>query len=254
MGKSHVAKQLYSSFKQPRPRSNQHKGRVSLTNAGLTSHSLEIPPSWWFEWTRARNPRRAVWIIDALDEAADQSNQALDSIVQALYNLKNKQILNLRLALFSREHQGLADFRSKLLELYRSHCGTTLKEYELGRLDRTQAEELIGGADFPKVLAIIKNNRLNSIAGFPVILNLLRKYSPNIQLTQGELWKDVLKGLLGSATVGTGALRRFQSEIEDRFEAASRIAIALSLCGNDSLHEDSIGAQDLKIVSLFPSG
>src|SRR5262249_20328312 len=150
--------------------------RVSLIELGLPGADRDIPPGWWTQWVGEPEPRQAAWIIDGIDEGADQNDRLLAAILKCLNSLSDSHLNRLRLVLFSRPHSRLTEFRGQLRALYPPYTERILREYELARVDRITAERLVGAADFPRVLDTIRRNHLESVAGYPIILGFLRRH------------------------------------------------------------------------------
>jgi hypothetical protein len=191
----------------------------------------------------------AVWIVDGLDEAADLNDRLLDAVLTPLERLPVDYLTSLRLVLFSRHHPGLIAFRQRLRLLYPRYTDRPLREFSLARVDRGTAEAIVGHADFPRVLGALRRNQLQSLAGYPIVLDFLKRHPSATRLTPVEVWRGVLGELLGQSRRDRG--RPFQTEPEERFEAASRVAAILTLTRRESIREYSPDQDEPTLGSLF---
>jgi hypothetical protein len=224
-------------------------GRVTLTELGRPGADRDVPPPWWRRWLREPAALPAVWIIDGLDEGVDLNDRLLDAVLVHLEGLTQQHLESLRLVLLSRPHQGLAGFRGRLGSLYPRYTERVLREFTLARVDRDTAEALVGHAAFPRVLETIRRNGLQSLAGFPVVLGFLNRHPEASRLTPVEVWRGVLNELMGQSQ--RDRVRPFQTEPEERFDAACRAAAVLTLTRRETIREYSPDPDEPTLGSLF---
>jgi hypothetical protein len=189
LGKTTVARGLLNGVRALSNQFGEIGNRMALAELGVPGIERDIPQCWWDEWSSAPEAQPAVWIIDGLDEGADQNDRLLTAVLKCLGRLSDSHRDRLRLMLFSRPHSGLTDFREQLRSLYPHYTERVLREFELARVDRATAEAIVGKPDFPRVLDTIRENQLESVAGFPVVLGFLKRYPVVERLTLAQVWK-----------------------------------------------------------------
>jgi hypothetical protein len=249
LGKTTVARGMYAWLLDGPTPFGQLDGRVALTELGRPGVDREIPPDWWGRWLREPTALPAVCIIDGLDGGADQNDRLLDAVLTPLERLTDGYLRSLRLVLFSRPHTGLVTFRDRLGHLYPRYTERALREFTLARVDRGTAEALVGPEDFPRVLEAVRGNGLESVAGYPVVLRFLKRHPSATGLSLVEVWRGVLGELLGRSQRDRG--RPFQTEPEERFEAAGRISAVLTLTRRETIREYSPAQDEPTLGSLF---
>jgi hypothetical protein len=249
LGKTTVARGLHSWLRSGPTPFGELDERLTLTELGQPGADRDIPPVWWGRWLNEPEERPAAWIIDAVDEGADQDERLPNAVLTLLERLSDRRRTCLRLVLFSRPHSQLGEFRRGLRELYPPYTDRVLREFTLARVDRGTAESIVGPADFPRVLETIRRNELESVAGYPVVLGFLKRNRVPDHSTASDVWHGVLLGLMGLAQQDRG--RRFQTEPKERFEAACRIAAILTLTRREILREYSLAPDEPTIGSLF---
>jgi hypothetical protein len=249
LGKTTVASGLHSWLQGGPTEFGELDDRLALTELGQPGADRDIPPAWWGHWLKEPEERPAVWIIDGLDEGADHDKRLLNTVVTQLGRLSDRRRNCLRLVLFSRPHSQLSEFRHRLCELYPRYTDRVLREFTLARVDRGTAESIVGPTDFPRVLETIRRNELESVAGYPVVLEFLRRHPEADLSTASKVWHGVLLELVGLKQRDRG--RPFQTEPEERFEAACRIAAILTLTRRETLREYSLAPDEPTIGSLF---
>lgn len=249
LGKSTVARSLFDWLRTCPEALEGVAGRVALTELGRPGVERDLPPSWWADWLRAGGTTPAVWIVDGLDEAADQNERLLAALLTPLDQLTQEQRGHLRLVIFSRLHPGLASLRERLLGWYPPYSGRLLREFALARLDRAAAEEVVGAADLPRVVETVRQNQLEAVAGYPIVLSYLRRHPAASGLSPAVVWRGVLRELLGQSQRDSG--RPFQAEPDERLEAACRIAAILALTRRETLRGDSLDPEEPTIGALF---
>lgn len=246
LGKTTVARGLYDWLRGSTTAFGELAGRVTLTELGHPER--EVPPAWWGRWlTESAKP--AAWILDGLDEGADLNDRLLTSVQTVSEAVPDSHRKLLRLVMLTREHTQLGELRDNLRELYPSYPGPRLRELALARVDRNYAEILVGPADFPRVAETIQQNQLETVAGYPVVLTFLKRHPVAPGLTTADVWRGVLRELLGQSQRDLG--RPFQTEPEERFDAACRAAAVLTLTRRDTIREYSLDPAEPTIGSLF---
>ena len=224
--------------------------RVALTKLGAAGVERDLPPLWWREWLSAEQPQRAVWLVDAVDEGLDRNAHAFELILQVLGQTGFEHLRELRLILFSRPSSELGDFRKRLDGCFGGVLSRTESpRFWLTRLSRSAAEKLIGEEHTSKVFDVIQRNKLQQIAGFPVVLNYLRRYPETKSLSIADVSRGILKGLLGESVSNSRA--RFISNLNDRVSATDQIAAIQVLTGRDMIREHSPDPTELTIGTLF---
>lgn len=247
LGKSTVALALYDRSTLVVEGGVRMRRKLSL----IGSHSdREIFPRWWEEWLADPEPRPALWILDGLDEAAGTSSQGLlIDVISSLEELDDLHRRALRFVAFTRPHPELSDILDQLRHIFRPLLGPRLSEFELGRLDRSTAETIVGTEDFPRVEEVVRRNQLASVAGYPIVLDFLRRHPDQTPISTADVWRGVLNELLGQSRFQS--TRRFETHSGDRFEAVGRIAAVLTLTHLDTIRVSSISPREPTIGTLF---
>lgn len=217
----------------------QNKGRINNLNFGERIHLTlldqylfggSIEPPWWKDWGRASKHQFACWIVDALDEAPQREQGLLNWLLDLYRNLEPERRSHLRLLLLARGAELPKEVFSALDEIYEQQCSVV----ELLPLDRKNAEAIITAEHLDRTLGLIKRFRLNHLAGYPIVLEYLKKQQPGgVEISDADIWRGVLEKLL----VEPNGLRpqRRQHEPEECFEAASHLAAALTFTGSEEI-------------------
>jgi hypothetical protein len=121
-----------------------------------------------------------------------------------------------------------------------------LRRVRLAGLDREEARQIIGLDRFEHVCRLIRESRLAELASLPIVLEHLRQKEIE-SLTQEEVWRGVLEGLLRDKR---GRERPF--EIEDCFGVVQRIAAVLTFSGRRGLGIDAPGPRSPDLETLLP--
>jgi hypothetical protein len=87
---------------------------------------------------------------------------------------------------------------------------------------------------FARVTDLIRRCKLERLAGYPVVLDFLKRHSEISQLGLVDVWRGILRELLQEPN----KLRRrsLKTEPEDRFVSAARIAAVLTLTNREVIH------------------
>jgi hypothetical protein len=238
LGKSWVAGDIHR-FLRFNPDSFGVAGRYCLTQLGAQNAAESVPPQWWSEWI-ASPPCRAIWLIDGVDEGLEANRDVLDDIYHIIRAAPTDHLKELRLVLFSRPYDDVGEFRDQLNGFYPAICNRyEPQHYWLARLDQAAAETLVGPEKFPGVLAVIEKNNLESVSGYPVVLTYLARHPEAARLSISQVWQGILTALLGERYTNALA-KRFETEQNERFDAACRIAAVLTLMRQDTIRNDSL--------------
>jgi hypothetical protein len=184
-----------------------------------------------------------------LDECEHSHPGFWDRIVREIEEVPPEtHRLRLRLLVFTRERSWLPEFEERLGRCYVSQ-GPGMLSVRMAPLDRREAAEMIGSeAGFERIADLIRRNELSAIAGYPRVLAHLRDWRGG-PLSVAEVWEAILKDLLCEHT---HARKQPTTELEDRFEAATRIAVVLTLADRGELSGGSSAGQDPTIEEIFP--
>lgn len=250
LGKSRVATKIESWLSTQWHVLGGVADRSCLSRLGLPNVYDEIPPNWWTDWCDHEPAQPAVWLLDGVDEGLDRNRHLFERILREIDRASDDHLRQLRLILFTRPHAELGEFRDQLQERYE---GITLRsappQFWLSRLDQVSAAELVGPDHFPHVIEVIRRNNLQSVAGYPVVLQYLARYSEIANLTVSQVWRGILISLLGERLTNPRA--RFETEEAERFEVACRIAAVLTLSRCEAIREFSPDATVPTIGTLF---
>jgi hypothetical protein len=250
IGKSTVAAGLYNHVRNDLTLLPGLDGRITLTLLASPDASRDTPPPWWNEWILDEDPKPAIWLIDGVDETLDHDHHLLQRIISTLETTPIGHLRCLRLLLFSRPYTELTEFRQSLQTFYTGITQhTQICQYWLTKVDRTAAASLVGVDRFAAVEELIRNNRLQPVAGYPVVLSFLKKYRETAKLSIPDVWRGVLMALLGERRTNTAV--RFEAEQSDRLHAACRIAAVLTLTGRDSIRHWSPDPSEPTLDMLF---
>lgn len=226
------------------------EGRVALTRFGDSTSLAQIPPAWWNEWCRGADPGPAAWLLDGVDEGLARTAHLLDRVLAAVRAAPDHHRYRLRLVLLSRPHAELEEFRDRLGDLLLPPEGRLdVPTFWLTRLDRGHAGEIVGAPQFDAVCELIRRNGLSPIAGYPVVVRFLSKYPETARLGISDVWRGVIQALLGEP--GAAPAARFQTNPDERFDAAARVAAVLYLTGRDAVRGYSPDPAAVTIGGLF---
>jgi hypothetical protein len=248
LGKSTVAENAYAWINTRPSALNPATHRCALTRLGTTTADRETPPEWWGEWVCETDPQPAFWLIDGADEGLDRNQHLFHIILGAIDQASPRHLQMLHLILFSRPHGELGDFRGQLQARFAA-INHHPQNYWLARLDREAAARLVSESCFPSVVESIRRNDLKSVAGYPVALRYLAKYSETAHLGVPQVWRGILTALLGEAQSNPRV--RFNTSPDERFAAACQIASVLALTGRETIREYSPDPAELTTIRLF---
>jgi hypothetical protein len=200
-GKSFVAKQLEGHFRRSAETASADApfGRFfHLTNLEYRTPEDALP-YWWDDWRASDS--RACWIVDAVDEDAKDHSRGAFRVLGLVEALSTKDRSRLRLLMFARENEVPQRVARRLSEMFGESgdgADSPFHQVRLAVLDFESARDFVGDEEtFARVQALIKSNRLESIAGYPSVLDRLKRYGPEDSVTANEIWKDVVSDLTG---------------------------------------------------------
>jgi hypothetical protein len=168
LGKTTTARQL-SSWLTRQPEGLMFGDRLCLTEFGRHGDERNFPPPWWEDWRATAPATSACWIVDALDEGEERIGRIREAILSAIGNLDEAHRERLRLLVFSRQRDWLAEFRVALGLAYGLGPYRELPQFYLAPLHQEAARELLAAypGAFDRVAALIRKFRLQTVAGYP---------------------------------------------------------------------------------------
>ena len=117
-------------------------------------------------------------------------------------------------------------------------------------LEAREAARMLGSETFERVVDLIRRHDLAKVAGYPRVLSFLKDWRGDGTLSVADVWEAILKDLLKEYNhVKRG---RFRTELEDRFEAVSRIAVVLTLMRQQDLAGSQVAGPGPSIEDVFP--
>lgn len=254
LGKTTAARQL-NGWLRSQPTDVCFGRYLSLTELGMHGGERELPPAWWEEWRQVTPAPRACWILDALDQGEERHHGVTDRILREIRILDDDHRNNLRLLLFSRQRDWLAEFRASLGKLYSLGPLRELPEFQLAPLHEEAARKLVSqelGASesFDRIANLIREFDLRTVAGFPVALAFLCRQSKRTDLSVVTVWRGILEELLREPDL----IRRrtLQTDPDDRFAAAARVAALLTLSDNEQVIDHSFLPDIPTFADMFP--
>lgn len=214
-----------------------------------SASGISMLPNWWDQWKGSPPETPACWIVDALDECEHSHPSFWERIVREIEEVPPEtHRLRLRLLVFTRERSWLPEFEERLGRCYDSQ-GAGMLSVRMTPLDRREATEMVGSeASFERVADLIRRNDLSAIAGYPRVLAYLRDWRGG-PLSIVEVWEAILKDLLREHT---HARKQPTTELEDRFEAVTRIAVVLTLADRAELSGGSSTGHGPTVEEIFP--
>jgi hypothetical protein len=138
----------------------------------------QVLPPWWEKWISGLD--RACWIVDALDEDVKSGRKGTHRVLTRVQDLSPQARSRLTLIIFARENEVPEPVLKHLREIYpdAGDSETRLRPVQLAPLDAVSAASFVGDATiFSKVCDLIRDNRLESLAGYPVVLKQLKRGS-----------------------------------------------------------------------------
>ncbi|MEZ6085888.1 MAG: hypothetical protein R3E58_18530 [Phycisphaerae bacterium] len=249
-GKTFVTKQLHNHLRT-------HSGQAGPLAFGQYFHvtifeafgmGCEAEPHWWNEWTQIGGS--ACWIVDGLDEDHRKGHDRALSILERLDALSKERLHELRILFFCRENEVPPKFQTRLVEILED---TRLQQSQLAPMDAAAAREYIASEEkFSHVCQLISANHLQALAAFPVVLNCLMEREPESALNYADILKSVVIELLKDKNREEEATFSLMP-LQDRFDAATRIATVLTIGGYDELACDSSLVHNPQLDDVFPS-
>jgi hypothetical protein len=249
IGKSTVAGDALAWLRRNPGAFDRVEQRVALCKLGAPGVEREIPPEWWQEWLGDDRLPPAVWLLDGVDEGFDHNAHVFRQIVDTISGVPPDHLRELRLILFSRAHVELGGFQEELDQKYYPILPGLSSHYWLARLDRAAAENMVGAEPFARILDLIRRNKLQAVAGLPVVLQYLARYSELRDLSVRDVWRGILMALLGEPQ--SNPVARFTTSHNARFMATCQIAAVLSLTRRDFIREHSPDPDALTLGTLF---
>jgi hypothetical protein len=253
LGKTTTARQLWR-WLEAQPRGLAFGERLCLTEFGKHGVEQSLPPSWWDEWRLAAPAPPACWIIDALDEGEERIGGVRERILQSVGDLGDHHRGRLRLLIFSRQREWLAEFRADLGEVYELGPLQEVPEFHLAPPHQEAAREMLRAypGAFDRVADLVRRFSLQPVAGYPVALDYLRQQHADADLTVVRVWRGLLQHLL--AEPDSGRRRGLRSEADERFTAAARIAAVLTLTGGEQVVDHTVPPGLPALADVFPPG
>lgn len=231
LGKTFILERIYKYLSDSSEQgSDPYKLGEFICLAKLESHGQRSKtlPDWWDEWSKSS--KKACWIIDALDEGEHREVGLSDYFLSELEKLGDARD-RLTLIISSRE----AELPRTFLESLRKIYGDDVVTVELAPLDRVSASQIVNKNVFQNALTIIKRFNLQSIAGYPTVVEYLGGRNCEERINEIEVWEEVIKDFLREKNK---VRKERKSEIEHRFNAAKRIAAVMSFSGSSHLSEN----------------
>ena len=251
LGKTHVARQL-NVWLQSQPGDLRFGRMICLTELGVHGAERNLPPVWWEGWRLDTSPPRACWIIDGLDEGEDYLHGVIKRILNSVEGLSESHRAALKIMVFSRQRDWLGQFWTSLGSSYQLGLLQGLPEFQLAPLDRRSAMECVGRAEvFDRVCDLIRRFNLQSVAGYPVALEFLRRHIRTENLTVVDVWRGILTHFLEDPDVARR--RSLRSEADQRFAAACRIAAVLAFTGKDQAVDTTLALNLPNLADIFPA-
>ncbi|MDB5329589.1 MAG: NTPase family-like protein [Phycisphaerales bacterium] len=256
-GKSFVARQLeaFLRIQAKKPATHLEFGAFfHLTSFERHHGGLGLVPAWWKQWKELGGP--GCWILDAVDEDErlhhGGAQQALDEVEQ----LEPEQRARLHLLLFARTNEIPRKIVERLQVIYGewdADLGRGLRRLQLAPFDARGAREFLGNAEeFRRVSSLIRQNRLQSIAGYPSVLDRLRHYVPEAHVTDVRVWRDVLLELIRDKRIDD-PLTPDVVTLELQLRAAAWLAVVLTF-GDSNEMDDGFGTSGFPgLDRLVPS-
>jgi hypothetical protein len=253
LGKTTTARQL-CRWLETQPRDLAFGERLCLTEFGRHGAEQTLPPSWWADWRQVTPASPACWIIDALDEGEERLGGVRERILQSIGDVGGHHRGRLRLLIFSRQREWLAEFRTALGQVYELGPLREVPEFHLAPLHQEAAREMLQAypGAFDRVADLIRRFSLQPVAGYPVALDYLRHQHTDADLTVVRVWRGLLQHMLGEPD--SGRRRGLRSEADERFAAAARIAAVLTLTGGEQVVDHTVPPGLPALADFFPTG
>lgn len=244
MGKTHVARQMETWLRED-GRFNRY---LQLTSLEVSGAEYDVPPQWWDDWRNSSQGTNACWIIDSLDEGEQRHRGVCERIAGELNKLAPGRRADLRLVMLTRSRDWINKLVSDLQPLYASLNGDVL--YGLAPLDQQDAIDLLGQPEFEHVAELIRRCDLKSFAGYPRVLKYLKDQPAGSDLDVAKLWRGILTDLVKEHD--EYRQKNLRSELEARFDASARTAVALTLSGHEEVSLGTGGSGAISVEDIFP--
>jgi hypothetical protein len=223
MGKTYLANEIRNQQSQlelgkyvwPLPLEDHTSGR-------------SIEPGEWPQWRDGKD--QAAWIIDSLDEGELLQPNISTEIIRLIKELDNAARQRLKVVVFGRE----AEIPQRFVEFLHKQYAVGFQDVELMPLDRDNARHMVG-EQFDAVLSVIESRRLQGVCSIPAALRFIADHRDDADLSEEAVWRGVLENLLREKAKTPGRKARNQSEIDQLFGAAKRIAVILTFSDFDAL-------------------
>jgi hypothetical protein len=250
LGKTTTARQLHRWLVW-QPPGMTFGERLCLTEFGRHDAEQSLPPAWWERWRDVTPACPACWIIDALDEGEERLGGMQERVLQVVGDLSRDHRRHLRLVILSRQRDWLGEFRTALGQAYDLGPLREVPEFHLAPLHQEAAREMLAAypGAFDRVADLIRRFYLQPVAGFPAALNYLRQQRADTDLSVVSVWRGLLQHLLGEPN--SARRRGLQSEVDERFAAAARVAAVLTLTGVEQVVDHTLPAGLPALADVF---
>ncbi len=247
IGKSHVAKQIELFLRSNHGSDSESAKYIWSSDFEQRTAGTEVLPREWDEWRI--ESQDAYWIVDALDDGdRREENLSLD-IVRKVKSLTVSELARLTIFVFRRANVVPPECPKQFETLF----GDEYLDVELLPLDRAAAETMLTPKYCSRVLNLISEKDLRSIAGYPVVLQTLKIDGLNTDaMTTDAVWKRVLIELMVERRASRAKIGMLDTE--QLFLATSYLAAAMALSGIDQIGNDSDFSSLPKIASFVASG
>ncbi len=249
-GKTYVSERVRDCLRtvQDDPPSDIPFGKFfHMTSFEQHGTSESITPGWWDEWCQD-GAARACWIIDAIDEDTRNNHRNAHAALNAIEQLDDTTRGRLKLLVLCRRNE-----RSKKIEerigglLLGDRSAFGISHYELGPLTAGEAKLVAGSPEnFDKALQLIRGNNLQAIAERPKSIETLVGWPEGESATEEEVWHQMLVGMVSPAKP------KLLTEPIERIHAVGRIAVVLSLSGQEEVRHISAVASSPSVDEIFP--
>lgn len=253
-GKTYFADQLYRYLSDTSEGPDRSPFGRNVHATMFEQQGQATAPPWLADWQGGTD--RACWIVDALDEDARGRLKQMHWILDRIESIPDTARDRLLLLMLARENEVPEDIRSRLEKVYGKRDAGDDGKFLILRLapvDANIAMQIVGVGNIDKVCSLIKQNRLESIAALPVVLEYLARQPVDTKHTAPQVWRGVLEDLLRDRRLeqtDTMAL----TPIDERFAATCRVAAALTFSGQREV-DSGLGQSDApRIEDLLPLG
>ena len=238
LGKTYVSNGLYTYLKT----SKEKPAALQFHHSHLTNfeYRYDGTPSWWEQWRRSQE--RACWIINAVDEDFRDGKRNIFEVLNTIKDLKPTERGRLTILCFCRQAEidkgFLKEFKEATEELFEVRL-TILGELSAQEFVNEFRLENSSGNTFEMICNFIRQNHLQDVAGYPVVLRHLVNRNLGQNADEAEVWRGVIRDMLLTREDSS------DSELDLRFQAAQRAAAVLTLSG-----QHGWGTQNVSI--FFP--